>query len=68
MSERADVLTVEEVAARWRVSANTVRQLARSGEIPGAYAVGRARQIRIPLAGVREYERRNPAVRGEGEA
>jgi excisionase family DNA binding protein len=52
-----DVMTVEEVAARWRVPAKNVRGKMADGKIPAAFKVGR--QWRISLADVIDYENRH---------
>lgn len=46
--------TPDSLAERWGVSAETVRQLVKRGELPG-FRVGR--MIRIPVQAVEEFER-----------
>lgn len=46
--------TPETLADRWACSTETIRQLVKSGRLPG-FRVGR--MFRIPAAAVEEYER-----------
>ena len=53
----ADLLTVEEVAARYRVTEATIRQWATSGQIPSMRTPGgRYRFVRTTLD---DFDRRN---------
>ncbi len=57
------VLTVDEVAARWRVSADTVYRRVKGGEL-GAFKLGdHNATVRIPADEVRAYERRMANVK-----
>lgn len=49
-----NVLTVEEIAERWRVSPTTVRRALMSGALKG-FQVGR--QWRVPEEAVEQYEK-----------
>jgi len=48
------VLTVEELADRWKVSARTVSRMLQKGELPH-FQIGR--QIRIRLSDILAYEK-----------
>lgn len=50
------VLTIAEIARRWRVAQETVRRMAFRGDFPGAFRAGS--QWRIPLEDVRAAERK----------
>ena len=50
------VLTISEIAARWRVHPETVRRAAVRGDFPGAFRAGS--QWRVPLEDVEAYERK----------
>lgn len=53
----SQILTAEEVASRWRISARTVREMAAAGELQ-AFKVRQA--WRIPFSSVIEYEEGKP--------
>lgn len=52
-----DLLSVPELAERWRVSRGTIQTLLKKGEFPNAWRAG-TRQYRIPLRDVEAYERK----------
>ena len=49
------VLTITEIATRWRVHPETVRRIAARGDFPGAFRAGS--QWRVPLEDVVAVER-----------
>lgn len=60
-------LTVEELAARYRVTETTVHNWRKHGTAPPSFRAGR--QIRFPLEGVLAWERENrePTTGGADE-
>ncbi|AXS42634.1 DNA-binding protein [Breoghania sp. L-A4] len=57
--------TPDEIAARWGCSANTVRAMIRSGELPGFKLGGRL--YRVPINAVEEREKCEPTGRSSTE-
>lgn len=55
MAEPPRPFTPDQLAERWQCSAETVRQLARRGELP-SFRVGK--MYRFPKSAVEEYEAR----------
>jgi hypothetical protein len=65
-----DALTVGQLARRWGVSADRVRQLVQSGRLPGAFTIPSAGRfgatVKIPLASIARVEAEDWAVVPQG--
>jgi excisionase family DNA binding protein len=58
-----EVLTVNEVAARLKLSDNTIRRMCEANEFAGAFKAG-DRQWRVPASSVEAYIARRQAEQG----
>lgn len=61
-----ELLTVPELANRWRVSSGTVHNLLRRGEFPNAWRAG-TKRFRIPKSDIEAYEEKT-RVGNQGKA
>ena len=61
------ILTVDEAARELGMDAAAVRQLARSGDLPGAFKAPGSALWKIPLSSVHEYVARTQKAWAEDE-
>jgi hypothetical protein len=71
MHPSCQALTVGQLAKRWGISTNRVRQLVEGGYLPGVFMIPSAGRygttLKIPLATVIQVERKNWALLLKGE-